>query len=126
MSPAIQILQALALRDPAYPAFFTAASPELSGATLSPDLAEDIVTYLCPERPDLSDLIAQTDALSATFNGDAIAAIGAITAAMFLLRSHIKITRDVYGKCQFLFEYKPADNDLLKKVLDSLKGIVGR
>jgi len=89
-------------------------------------LAENIVTYLRAECPDLDDLIAQTDTPSATFDGGAIASIGAITAALFLLRSHIKITRDAYGRCQFLFEYKPADNDLLKKVLDSLKGIVGR
>jgi len=86
-------------------------------------LAEDVLTLLRTERPGLDALTAQMDAPPAAF-GSPIATVGAAAAALFLLRSHIKIIRSAAGKWTFKFEHKPADNDLLKKVLDALKGVL--
>jgi len=38
---------------------------------------------------------------------------------------YIKFKRKPDDKLEFLFEYKPADKDLLNKVLDALKGLLG-
>jgi hypothetical protein len=51
MLTALQILQALALHDPDYPAFSAAISGELHVAALPPALAE----YIAAQRPDLTD-----------------------------------------------------------------------
>ncbi len=49
---------------------------------------------------------------------------GVLIAAVFLLRSHIKIKRSPEGKREFLIEHKPGDNELLTRVIGSLQKLL--
>ena len=118
-----QTLYNLARLDPDYPAFAAAFSPERIRADDAPvaDLADDVIEWLRAERPELSAwLDEQPSAPPGRFGIDPLAAAGALTAILFLLRSHIRFE----GK-RFFFEHKPEDSDVIKKVLDKLSGILG-
>jgi len=119
-----QTLQSLAHLDPDFDVFAAEYSKELAGAdnALPDGVAEDVITLLCSERPELSDWIdASASAPPEKFAVDPLLAAGVVTAILFLLRSHIKIE----GK-HFSFEHQPMDNDLVKKVLDSVSSLIGR
>ena len=47
-----------------------------------------------------------------------------LTCAMFLLGSHIKFEKDKDGKTVFKFEHKPAENDLLLKIVEALSKLL--
>jgi len=117
------ILQALARRDPDYAAFASELPPDLANADaeLPPALAADILTLLRPEYPELARVTDEYPA-DQTFSGP-LAAGGLLVAALFLLRSHIKIKRTSTSKWSFQYEHKPMDNELLKTVIDALIGI---
>ena len=118
-----QTLQNLARLDPDYPAF-EAQSPKLLNVTepLPDGLAADILNLLRIERPELSkwlDMQPPNSPPAKFFTGSA-AETGLLVAALFLLRTHIKVEGT-----NFLFEHKPMDNDLLKKILDTLRDFWG-
>jgi len=118
-----QTLQSLAQLDPDFAAFTASFPQELAGAdnALPNGLAEDVIALLCTEQPELSSwLDASASAPPEKFAVDPLLAAGVVTSILFLLRSHIKIE----GK-HFSFEHQPMDNDLLKKVLDSVSSIMG-
>jgi hypothetical protein len=114
-------LQTLAELDPNY-ATFAAALPSLDHArTLPEGFAEAVVALVGEERPEFSPwLDAQTSQVSTRMVVDPITAVGVLAAIVFLLRSHIRIEGD-----HFLFEHQPIENDLLGKVLDVLKSLLG-
>ena len=119
------ILQVLARRDPDYAAFASELPPALAtaDAELPPALAADILTLLRPEYPELARIAeAGGGPVDRTF-ADPLVAGGFLVAALFLLRSFIKIKRSDSGKWTIHYEHKPMDNDLLKTVIDALKGI---
>ena len=117
-------LRTLARLDPDFPGFAAALPPELDSAdtALPSGLAGDVLTLLRAERPELSGwLDAQGSAAPPeTLVVDPLAAVSVLAAVLFLLRSHIKVE----GK-HFSFEHKPMGDDLLTKVLDALKSLLG-
>lgn len=129
-TPAPQILQTLARLDPDFPNFAAALPPEVARmeAALPPALSEDVLALLRAERPELAPwLDAQSGAPAPAdhLGVGLLGAAGILTPMLFLLRAHIQLTRTPDGKWDFQFEHKPADNDLLQKVLDTLKGFLG-
>lgn len=45
---------------------------------------------------------------------------GVVIAALFLLRSHIKIKKDPQGRWEFLFEHKAEESEALEKLVDAI------
>jgi len=120
-----QVLQTLARLDLDFPNFAAALPPEIARmeADLPPALSENVLALLRAERPELAPwLDAQDGAPAPADTLGPLEAAGAMAAVLFLLRSHIKIKRVPGGKWYFLFEHAPAGNDLLQKVLETLKG----
>jgi len=113
-----QTLEALASLDPDYPAFAAQLPDELKrfAKPLPDGLAADVIILLRAERPELSKWLDMpaSGAPPAKFSADS-ETVMLLAAILFLLRTHIKFE----GK-DFLFEHKPMDSDLLKKVLDAL------
>ncbi len=92
-------------------------------AKLPEGLAADVLTYLSqdPETAEAVDYYSHNQEEIRAFGGELILTAGAVlTCAMFLLGSHIKFEKDKEGKTMFKFEHKPADNDLLLKIVDAL------
>ena len=56
--------------------------------------------------------------------GTIVTAAAVITASLFLLGTHIKFELDKDGKKYFKIEHKPADNQLMIKLLDALSKII--
>jgi hypothetical protein len=118
------ILQDLARLDPDFPAFvaalppgFTAAAP---GIAVPGGLCADIVSVLRAQRPELAPwLDAKSSAPPEARFADPLVIIPVVTAAIFLLRSHI-----TYADGRWTFEHKPMSDGLLSQVLEKLKEIM--
>jgi hypothetical protein len=128
-----QTLQFLAGLDPDYLAFVDDCSLEsvLSNTPYSDSLVEDVLSLLRDERPDLSVWLdtqpgfpMTTPQIEQTFAVDPITTAGVLAAIVFLLRTHIKYERTKNGKWSFRIEHKPAEDGLLKRVLDSLDSLL--
>lgn len=92
-------------------------------AALPERLAADVLRYLSqdPETAEAVDYYTRSQEETRAFGAELILTAGAVlSCAMFLLRSHIKFEKDKEGKTVFKFEHKPADNDLLVKIVDAL------
>lgn len=92
-------------------------------AALPEGLAAEVLDYLSrdPETAEAIDWYTRSREETRAFGGELLLTAGAVlTCAMFLLRSHIKFEKDKEGKTVFKFEHKPADNDLLVKIVDAL------
>jgi len=121
-----QTLQTLATLDPDYPAFIASLPPNILPTTVTSlpnGMAEDIISLLKTERPELTPWLdshsaAPTSAKQAFGPLETTAIV--LGAILFLLRSHIKIQGE-----HFLFEHKPMNNTLLGKVLDKLAVLLG-
>jgi len=120
-----QALQTFAAHDPAF-ASFAAELPEgLAQRELPPELLADAADLLRAERPEFASWMDRPDRPQEQFSvGAIIASAATLAAVVFLLRSRIKIQRKEDGAWTFLFEHKPADNDLMKRVLGALEGII--
>jgi len=120
-----QALQSFATHDPAFAAFAAELPAALMQTELPPELLDDVTALLCAERPEFDLWANMPDVAQDRYAVGAIAASAATLAAVvFLLRSRIKLQRKEDGAWSFLFEHKPADNDLMKRVLDALEGII--
>ena len=118
-----QTLQNLARLDPDFPAFAALLPNELTRAaeTLPEGLAADILTLLREERPELSKwLDAQPSSPPpAKFIVESATGVGLLLAALFLVRTHIKVEG-----VNFKIEIKPMSSKLLIKVLETFKDIL--
>jgi hypothetical protein len=117
------LLQTLAQADPQFASFEADLPPAVAQADLPADLLTDLIAALPTERPDLTEPLA-------TWTGtppqsySVIALTGTLAAALFLLRSRIEFKRDTDGNWSFSFKHLPANNSLLEKLLDVVKGIL--
>ena len=125
MTQPTQALCTFAAHDPAFAAFAAELPAELAQRELPPELLTDAAALLRAERPEFALWMDRPDGPQDKFAVGAIVASAATLAAVvFLLRSRIKILRKEDGTWSFLFEHKPADNDLMKHVLAALEGII--
>lgn len=122
-----QAIQHLAQYDPDFPAFAATLPQEAINAdnSLLPiEFAEDVATLLKAELPKLADwLDSPLDAPQDKM--DPLAAVGVVSAALFLLRTHIRIKRGTDGKWSFLIEKSSMNDAILEKILDRLAQILG-
>lgn len=120
-----QALQSFAAHDPAFAAFAAQLPAGLAQRELPPELLADAADLLCAERPEFALWMDRPDGPQEKFAvGAIIAGAATLAAVVFLLRSRIKLQRKEDGAWTFLFEHKPADNELMKHVLEALEGII--
>ena len=118
------ILYSLAKGSEGYPeaeAEYAALLP--AEVELPEGLAADVVSYLSqdPETAEAVAYYSHNEEETRAFGAELILTAGAVlTCAMFLLGSHIKFEKDKEGKTVFKFEHKPAENDLLLKIVEAL------
>lgn len=96
-------------------------------AALPEGLAADVLRYLSqdPETAEAVDYYSRSQAETRAFGAELILTAGAVLGSvMFLLGSHIKFEKDKKGKTVFKFEHKPAENDLLLKIVDALSKLL--
>jgi len=118
-------LQSFAAHAPAFAAFAAGLPVELAAAELPPELLADTTALLRAEQPEFDLWVNRPQNPQEVYSAGAIIAGAATLAAVvFLLRSRIKFQRKADGTWTFLFEHKPADNDLMKRVLEALEGII--
>lgn len=117
----------LALDDPEFESFKNQFEQmpdiEVPGATLSHIygfLAED-TNYAKKAQKHYANSYQNK-----TFGLPGLTEAGIFIAAIFLLRSHIRIKVNSEGKWEILFEHKPAQNDLLRIIVDSLNNILNK
>ena len=123
MNKDLQVVLALANSDRD---FFDFANEYSLDSALSEqeqqELAKETLRVLS-EDPDYALQINSLASSSATTKsiGVDVAVIVAIT---FLLRTHIKITRNEEGKWNLLVEHKPADDSTLETLLNRITSIM--
>ena len=123
-----QIICAVAESDPQFAVAakeYAAMLPE--APTLPEGFAADMVELLRqePETAEAVDFYEKNgDELQHFGAGMIVTATLVLTASLFLLGTHIKFELDKDGKKYFKIEHKPADNQLMIKLLDALSKII--
>ena len=123
-----KLIQTLAFADPEFESYYAQYTSALEMRdNLPPELAKDVLNLVRQEDAELDALItAQQEAgeMTIKYISSGLVAGGTLVAAVFLLRSHIKIQKSKDGKWEFKFEHKPMEIDLLKEVLLSLQRLL--
>ena len=116
-----KVLTTLAAADPDFAPF--AKTYDAGLPPLPPELGDEILAALAETDPRYAAAIGalRNDTTMRSFTG---AEAAALVAAVFLLRTHIKVKRGSSGKWEFLVEHKPGDNKLLGMVLDKLEAML--
>jgi|GEM_PF-1255635 len=121
------LLQALAGTDPDFQQHIKPLTDALQGLSMSNtaqlDLARESLAVLAEDPAYLPRLQMLQDDTGAQSYG-VVSSLAAVTAMVFLLRSHIKLELDSNGKMRFHFEHKPADNKLMITLLEKLKNLL--
>ena len=115
-------LQTLATSNPHWQSFASTLPPALLTAEtpLPSQLAEDTANLLRATHPELIPYLdSPPPSRMQTLNP--IPIIFTIGALLFLLRTHISFERSESGKIIFRAEHKGMDNELVIKIIDSLK-----
>jgi hypothetical protein len=127
------ILLSLARNDPEYFKFKKSLPEEIDRLdSIPPELMNDIVEAVKKERPDKCNSIIELESEIVTeqprrdFMIDMMTVAGILTAAVFLLRLHIKAERGEDGKWTFAIEYKPASSKLIQSIIDALNKMLGQ
>ena len=115
------ILQKLAINDPDWLSFKDELPESFRAvdAQIPLQLVDDIAALLNAERPDLAVLLdGSTQKPNKLQFGLDNETILTVTAAIFLLRSHIKFVRTPDGKFSFSFKHdgKRTQDDLVMKI----------
>ena len=123
-----QIICAVAESDPQFAAAAKEYAAMLPESPVLPEgFAADLLELLRQE-PETAEVVAfyekSGDELQHFGAGTIVTAAAVITASLFLLGTHIKFELDKDGKKCFKIEHKPADSELLVKVVDALSKII--
>jgi hypothetical protein len=137
---AVRLLRRVAKEKAAAGAVETEVSPELAGALAVEFGVEPAETDATPgELARATLLLLAQDPAEETMlmdrmigdddrqilGVDPITATAAVTAALVVLQTHVRIERDKEGKWSFLLEKKAASDGLLKAVAGKLAGLMG-
>ena len=122
-----QIICAVAESDPGYALAAKEYADLLPASPVLPDgFAADLVELLRQE-PETAEVVAfyekNGDELQRFGAGTIVTAAVVLTASLFLLGTHIKFELDKDGKKYLKIEHKPADSQLMIKVVDALSKI---
>ena len=119
-----QIICAVAESDPRFAAAAKEYAPLLPEAPVLPDGFAADLAELLRQEPETAEAVAyyekNGDELQHFGAGTIVSAAAVLTACLFLLGTHIKFELDKEGKKYLKIEHKPADNQLLTKVVDAL------
>ena len=112
-------IYALAQRDPGFAEFYSQYQDQLVPPAPLPAEFWDEVIAFAEEEPALSSEMkrCRENAQAAqTFAVPGLPEMGVLIAALFLLKTHIKVHRTEAGKWEFLLEHKASDNHTLAKI----------
>jgi hypothetical protein len=125
----VSAVKTLALADPDYLAFVEQYR-ELSFARTSPALEDELgrdLIALLQQMPDRAEQLARLNRSNerSAFDGG-VATVPVLLAAVFLLRTHLRIKRSSGGKWEFLVEHKPGDSQLVSQLLAKIADLLSR
>ena len=108
----------LAQRDPSFEEFYLQYQDQIVLPTpLSVDFWDDVIA-IAEKEPDLSSAVKrcrENTQSAQSFAIPGLPEIGVLIAALFLLRTHIKIHRTEDGKWEFLVEHSSSNDSALEK-----------
>lgn len=114
---------ALAQRDPGFAEFYLQYQDQIVlPAPLPIDFWDDVIA-IAEKEPALSPAVksCRENAQAAqSFAIPGLPEMGVLIAALFLLRTHIKIHRTKDGKWEFLWEHSASDDGVLEKIAQIL------
>lgn len=117
---------ALAQRDPDFAEFYLQYQDQIVlPAPLPADFWDDVIA-IAEKEPALSPAVksCRENAQAAqSFAIPGLPEMGVLIAALFLLRTHIKIHRAKEGKWEFLLEHNASDDGVLEKIAQILAGL---
>ena len=109
----------LAQRDPSFEEFYLQYQDQIVLPTpLSVDFWDDVIA-IAEKEPDLSSAVKrcrENTQSAQSFAIPGLPEIGGLIAALFLLRTHIKIHRTEDGKWEFLVEHSSSNDSALEKI----------
>lgn len=109
----------LAQRNPSFAEFYSQYQDQIVlSAPLPIDLWGDVLA-IAEKEPDLSSAVKRCRENVPSVPSFAIPGLpemGVLIAALFLLRTHIKIHRTEEGKWEFLVEHSSSDDGTLEKI----------
>ena len=109
----------LAQRDPSFAEFYLQYQEQIVLPTpLSVDFWDDVIA-IAEKEPDLSSAVKrcrENTQSAQSFAIPGLPEIGVLIAALFLLRTHIKIHRTEDGKWEFLVEHSSSNDSALEKI----------
>lgn len=117
--PAKSTILALAQRDPGFGEFYLQYQDQMILPAPLPAGFWDDVIAVAEKDPALSSAVkrCRENAQAAqSFAIPGLPEIGVLIAALFLLRTHIKIHRTEDGKWEFLVEHSSSDDGTLEKI----------
>lgn len=113
----------LAQQDPGFEEFYSQYQDQIVlPAPLPIDFWDDVIV-IAGKEPALSSVVkrCRENAQAArAFAIPGLPEVGVLIAALFLLRTHIKIHRSKDGKWEFLVEHNSSDDGTLKKIAQIL------
>ena len=116
----------LAQRDPGFAEFYLQYQHQIVlPAPLPVDFWNDVIAF-AEKDPSLSSEVkrCQENVQAAQFFAiPGLPEAGVLIAALFLLKTHIKIHRTEDGKWEFLVEHKASDDGTLEKISQILAGL---
>ena len=114
---------ALAQQDPGFAEFYLQYQDQIVlPAPLPIDFWDDVIV-IAEKEPALSSVVkrCRENAQAAqAFAIPGLPELGVLIAALFLLRTHIKIHRTKDGKWEFLLEHNSSDDGTLEKIAQVL------
>ncbi len=116
------VLRALAQQDPEFWVFEEKWRDVLPEAGCPEELAEAVLALAIqdPDAAAMADHYTECEQASGTYAIPGLAEMGVLIAALFLLRTHIKIHKDTEGKWEFLLEHKEMAEEPLEKIAGML------
>lgn len=116
----------LAQRDPSFAEFYSQYQDQIVLPAPLPIGFWDDVIAIAEKEPALSSEVkhCRENAQAAqSFAIPGLPEIGVLIAALFLLKTHIKIHRTEEGKWEFLLEHNASDDGTLEKIAQILAGL---
>lgn len=117
---------ALVQQDPGFAEFYSQYQDQIVlPAPLPIDFWEKVIA-IAEKEPALSSTVKrcrENAHATQTFIIPSLPEVGVLIAALFILKTHIKIHRTEDGKWEFLLEHKASDDGTLEKIAQILAGL---
>lgn len=116
----------LAQRDPGFAEFYSQYQDQIVPSAPPPAGFWDDVIAIVEKEPAQSSTVKRCRENARAAQSFAIPGLpeaGVLIAALFLLRTHIKIHRTEEGKWEFLVEHNASDDGTLEKIARVLAGL---